>query len=504
MKIFNSSQVKEIDQRTIIEEPITSFRLMERASLRFVQWFEKQFDLGKPVIIFAGSGNNGGDALAISRLLIERHFQLRVYLVPTSTTMSEDCQANFKALNKYLKPELLNLNDVNTFPKIAKNEVVIDGIFGSGLNRPIEEPVSSLIRYINKNSGCVVSIDIPSGLFAEDNRENNPENCIKADYTVSFEFPFLSFFMEENAEIAENVVVVPIGLHKDAVESTSTNYFTIDKEMIRSMLIPRKKFSHKGSYGHALIIAGRHGMMGAAVLAGKASLRGGAGLTTVGIPAFDSGILQTAVPEALIQIDKSDTEFSNVPELDGYQAIACGPAIGKTADTAEALHELIQKAKVPLVLDADALNILAEHIEWMKFLPAGSIITPHPKEFDRLAGVSGDMYSRHLKQLEFAKQFQVIVVLKGAHTIISAPDGNSYINTSGNPGMASGGTGDVLTGLLVSLIAQGYTSLNASLISVFVHGFAGDIVLETSSVEALIAGDIIENFGKAFRRIKEN
>ncbi len=502
MKLFNSSQIKEIDKLTIKREPVSSITLMERASLKFIQWFTGHFEPSIPVVVIAGTGNNGGDALAISRMLIERNYRVKVFLLFTASQMSADCASNLEKLKSYTIPVIIDSDTFKNFPVLNKSEIVIDGIFGSGLNRPVDGRAGELIRYLNENSGKIVSIDIPSGLFGEDNRNNIHENIIRASYTVSFEFPFLSFFMSENEKYTGSWDVMPIGLHKETIEKTESRYFTLEADLIRGLLIPRKKFSHKGSYGHALIIAGRYGMMGAAVLSAKACLRGGAGLTTLCIPGNGYDIIQTSVPEALIELGNSDEFFSSIPDIKPYQAIACGPAIGYSASTAVALHNLLVNAKVPLVLDADALTILSEHLDWMENLPAGSVITPHPKEFDRLAGPSADMYSRHLKQIEFARHYKVVVILKGAHTIVTSPEGNSYINTSGNAGMATGGTGDVLTGLLVSLIAQGYSTLHASLIAVFIHGLAGDIALESSSMEALIAGDVIENLGAAFRFVK--
>jgi hydroxyethylthiazole kinase-like uncharacterized protein yjeF len=487
---------------TIQKEPITSIRLMERASMQFTNWFTDRFENSQSVVVFAGPGNNGGDALAISRMLIERHYNVKVYLLSSGASLSDDCGANLEKLKVYTEPVILSSDSVKNLPDISKTEIIIDGIFGSGLNRPVEGLSAILIRHINENAGCIVSIDIPSGLYGEDNRHNNSENIIKASYTVSFEFPFLSFFISENEEFIGELIIIPIGLHQDTIEKTLTPYSTLQVETIREILIPRLKFSHKGTFGHALIVSGRYGMMGAALLSTKACIRGGAGLTTAYIPRSGCNILQAAVPEALVQLDESNEIFSKVPDLVGFQALACGPAIGQSNVTADALHELILNASIPLVLDADALNILAEHKEWMEHLPAGSVLTPHPKEFDRLAGVSDDSYSRHLKQLDFVKRYKVILILKGSHTVISSPDGKSYINTTGNPGMATGGMGDVLTGLLVSLIAQGYSSLNASLIAVFIHGLAADIALESSSMEALIAGDVIENIGNAYRMVK--
>jgi NAD(P)H-hydrate epimerase len=502
MKIFASSQIKEIDKLTIEREPVSSILLMERASMQFTSWFTSHFDSSNPVVVFAGSGNNGGDALAISRMLIEKQYQVKVFLIYTSDGLSHDCAFNLEKLKNYIQPVILKPGKLKSLPVTNPAEIIIDGIFGSGLSRTIEEPVGKIIRHINQHTGIVVSIDIPSGLFGEDNRKNIHDNIIKASYTVSFEFPFLSFFISENEKYTGKWSVIPIGLHKETIEKLETQYETLETCKIKELLIPRNKFSHKGTYGNALIIAGKYGMMGAAVLSAKACLRGGAGLTTLCIPGCCNNIIQTAVPEALIVQGNSDEYFTELPDLSPYRAIACGPAIGRSDLTALALHSLILKSKVPLVLDADALSILSEHPDWLKDLPPSSVITPHPAEFDRLTDRSEDMYSRHVKQLDFAKRYKVIVVLKGAHTIVTAPDGKSFINASGNPGMATGGTGDVLTGLLVSLITQGYSSLDASLIAVYIHGMAGDIALEYSSMEALIASDIIDNLGMAFRRVK--
>ena len=504
MQIFTSKQVKEIDLRTIEKEAISSIDLMERAARKFTDWFTSNFDSSNRIVVFAGAGNNGGDALAISRLLIERNYEVHVYLIKNTNLLSESCETNYKRLRNYHSAEIIDSADSGKLPRLSKKDIVIDGIIGSGLNRPVDGIAAQVIRHINQNSGEVVSIDIPSGLFGEDNSINNFDSIVHASYTVSFEFPFLSFFMKENEKFTGKWEVISIGLDKETISSLESQYSTIEADSIRNLLIPRKKYSHKGTFGHALIIAGRHGMMGAAVLSVKACIRGGAGLTTACIPGYGYNILQTSIPEALIESANSNEFFNGFPDLNPYQAIACGPAIGRSDGTAEALRKLILAAKVPVVLDADALNILSEHQELLEQLPSGSVITPHPKEFDRLAGKSSDMFSRHLKQLEFSRRYNLLVILKGAHTIISDPSGMSYINTTGNPGMSTGGTGDVLTGLIVSLMVQGYSSLHASILAVFIHGLAGDIALDSSSEEALIASDIIEHFGRAFRIVKED
>ncbi|MCB8995617.1 MAG: NAD(P)H-hydrate dehydratase [Bacteroidales bacterium] len=502
MKILTSRQMQQLDRLTIENEPISSIKLMERASLRFCEWFRKNFDNSHKITIVAGPGNNGGDALAIARLLIERNYPVKVFMVSKISSLSADCSIMYDRLKDYNIPEVITDGCENFKPEAG--DIVIDGIFGSGLNRPVEGETAKIIGRINEHPGRVISIDIPSGLLGEDNSGNVPENIIKADFTISFEFPFLSFFMTENEEYTGEVHVIPIGLDKKSADTIKSSYQTIDLAAVHQLIRTRKKNSHKGSYGNALIIAGKYGMMGAAVLAVKACVRGGAGLTTACIPRKGYDIMQISLPEALIKMGQSDEFIDILPELESFQAVACGPAIGKAAVTEKVLAELLKHCKVPLVLDADALNLLAEHPEWLEILPVNTILTPHPKEFDRLAGPSDNSYNRHLKQIDFARKYHSIVILKTANTIITFPDGKSYINTSGNAGMATGGSGDVLTGLLVSLLAQGYSRFEACLLSVYLHGLSADIALESSSMESVIPTDLIENLGKAFRRIHEN
>jgi NAD(P)H-hydrate epimerase len=501
MKVLLTSQRKEIDKLTIQNEPVSSLNLMERASRRFTEWFTAHFPVSGYVKIFAGTGNNGGDALAIARMLIERNYKVKVYLLMSSNSLSNDCEINLSRLKNYISPEIFLQGKEFSYPEILKDDIIIDGIFGSGLNRPADGIYAGFIQHINKFSQCTVSIDIPSGLFGEDNRNNIPGNIIRAHHTVSFEFPFLSFFMSENEDFTGNWKIVPIGLHLPSLLELDPQYTLIDRQLVRSKLKIRKKFSHKGNYGHALIISGRHGMMGAAVLCSRACLRGGAGLVTACIPESEFPVVQQAVPEALVL--GSGTEFfSAVPELSPFQAVACGPATGLIENSRSALINLINSVKVPLVLDADALTILSGNKKLFEKFPENTVITPHPKEFDRLIGESPDSFSRHLKQIEFAKKYRITVILKGAHTIICTPEGESFINSTGNPGMASGGSGDVLTGLLVSFLAQGYSVVDSAIIAVYIHGLAGDIALMNSSWESLIATDIIENLGQAFNKTR--
>jgi len=502
MKIFTVPQVREIDRYTIENEPIQSTDLMERAAGRVAGWYVRHFNISRKVVVVAGPGNNGGDALATARLLADRQYRVDCYLLKFGR-LSEDCSTNKSRLQKQDKARLVEIGEGDDLPVITSEDVVVDGIFGSGLSRTAEGFPAAVIRHINEHAGEVVAIDIPSGLFGEDNSENDFKSVVRADYTITFQFPFLSFFFNTSDPYVGRWRVHDIGLHPGKIRETETPYQTLEKEEIRSMLPERLRFSHKGTYGHALIISGSYGMMGAALLAGESCLRGGAGLVTLHVPKYGYGIVQTGFREGLVSLDLSDTLFSEPPDLAPYSAIGVGPGIGQKKDTEKALKKLLEKARaVPLVIDADGLNILSAHPEWHGLLPEGTILTPHPREFDRLAGESKNSFQRHLKQREFARKHGVIVVLKGAYTGIADPEGGYRFNTTGNPGMASGGTGDVLTGLITGLLAQGIKPLHAAMAGVYLHGLAGDLALVDNGEESLIAGDLITHLGAAFKEVK--
>ena len=500
MKIFRAEQVREIDAYTIKNEPIRSIDLMERAAMRLTGWYVRHYHTNRKVMIFAGPGNNGGDALAMARMLAERQFRVECFLLRFGK-LSEDCYINLGRLKEQARVKLYEIDDQDLLPEIEKEDVVVDGIFGSGLSRSVTGLPASVIRHINKKAGTVIAIDIPSGLFGEDNSGNDYNHVIHATHTITFQFPFLSFFFDLHEGHVGHMRVHDIKLHPRAIEDMQTPYRTIELEEIRSLLPRRSKFAHKGTFGHSLMISGSYGMMGAALLAGESCLRSGTGLVTLHVPRFGYAIVQTGFPEAIVSLDQSDILFSEPPDLSPYSAIGIGPGLGCKPNSSKGLKMLLERTKVPLVIDADGLNILSQHPEWYALLPEGCILTPHPKEFDRLAGESRSSYERHLKQLEFARKHKVVVVLKGAHTGIASPDGSYCFNTTGNPGMATGGSGDVLTGLLTGLLAQGLSSFNAALAGVYLHGLAGDLAAEASSEEALIAGDIILYLGEAFREV---
>jgi len=501
MKIFEASKVRDIDAYTILHEPIASIDLMERAVHRLTGWYVRHYHTDRMVVIFAGPGNNGGDALALARLLAERQYRIECYFLAIGKP-SVDCSENRERLLAQGLVQYKEIGEGDALPSIESGAVVVDGIFGSGLSRKVSGLPGEVIKHINEQADTVIAIDIPSGLSGEDNRENDFGLVIRASHTLTFQFPFLSFFFSEHDPHVGSWRVHDIKLHPAIIEGTHTAYQTIEKELVAKILPLRPKFAHKGSFGHALMISGCYGMMGAALLAGESCLRGGAGLVTLHVPRFGYSIIQTGFPEAIVSLDQSDILFSEAPDLAVYSAIGIGPGLGCKPNSGKGLKMLLEKTTVPLVIDADALNILSAHPEWLKLLPEECILTPHPREFDRLAGESSSCYERHLKQIEFAAEYKVIVVLKGAYTGIASPDGSYWFNTTGNPGMATGGSGDVLTGLITSLLAQGMKALDAAIAGVYLHGVAGDLAAEESSQEAMIAGDMIHNLGEAFRLAK--
>ncbi|MFT5749769.1 MAG: hydroxyethylthiazole kinase-like uncharacterized protein yjeF [Ancylomarina sp.] len=502
MKIFCSKQIAEVDAYTVLNEPITSVDLMERAALTLFEWVFEQYTLHQDFIIFVGPGNNGGDGLALARMLAEAKFEVEVYLIKISKELSPDCQINLERLNSLSHVSISEITKVDDFPSISEKSVVIDALFGSGLSRPLSGFVKDLVKLINASKAELIAIDIPSGLFGEDNSSNDLTNCIHSDYTLSFQFPKLSFLFPENAECVGAWEILPIGLHPEIVEKLPSPYQLMDESYIRGLLKSRSRFSHKGTYGHGLLISGSYGKMGAAILASKAALRSGLGLLSTHIPRLGYDIMQTAVPESMVSIDRSDIIFTEYPELENFDAIGVGPGIDTKCNSIRALEELIEECVKPMVLDADALNIIGANKELNGLLPKGTILTPHMKEFERILGKSNGAFDRNEKQRTFSKEQSVVMVLKGAFTAITDEKGRCYFNPTGNSGMATAGSGDVLTGIILSLLAQGYSSLHAALIGVYVHGLAGDLAAEEIGQDALIASDIVNFLPYAWKKIR--
>ena len=502
MKLFTCQQIAEIDRLTAELEPISSIDLMERASSEAADWLIQNIDQRQPVYIFAGPGNNGGDALAIARMLAWCNFNCMVFLATLSRELKGDPAINLHRLEEQNKVVLKRINSEESIPEIPSGVIVIDGIFGSGLNKPLEGLAEKIIHKINESGAVVISIDIPSGLFGEDNSLNDMTKVIKATNTLTFQFPKLSFLFPENYKNVGNWVVLSIGLHPEAIGQTESKFFYLSKEFISGKIKKREKFAHKGNYGHALLIAGSYGKMGASVLSSKACLRSGVGLLTSHVPHLGYEIIQNSVPEAMTSIDSSETVFTQTPDISQFSAVGIGPGLDKKPDTQLALKKLLQSKPIKLIVDADALNILAENKDWLTLLPENTILTPHPKEFERLAGSSVNSFERLQLQLQFSEKHKVIVVCKGAHTCITFPDGRVFFNSAGNPGMATGGSGDVLTGIILGLLSQNYTPEDAVLIAVYLHGLAGDLAAGLFGQQAMIAGDIIDQLGAAFLHLE--
>ncbi len=503
MKIFSTQQIAVIDQFTIEQEPISDLDLMERASLQMTNWVVQNISNEKKLMFFAGPGNNGGDALAVARLLAGLDYQCEMFVLDFRKGLQGAPAQNLIRLKEQGKVLVQMIASEDDLPVIEKEHVVLDGLFGSGLNRMLDGLPATIVERVNASGAKVVAIDIPSGLMGEDNSTNDISRIVKAEHTLTLQFPKLSFFFPEHEALLGKVEVLPIGLHPQVMEETETPYCLLEPDLLAQKLIRRSKFSHKGTFGHALLIAGSYGKIGASVLAANACLRSGVGLLTAHLPHSGYPIMQTALPEAMCSIDPSDLMFTEFPSLDQFSAIGIGPALGLKPNSRRALKQLLEAKPGKIVLDADALNILSMHPEWLKLLPVGAILTPHPKEFERLVGESSNSYTRLQKQRDFAREYQVYVVLKGAHTSIATPDGKVYFNNTGNPGMATAGSGDVLTGIILGLLAQAYEPLDAALLGVWIHGVAGDLAAERSGYHALIASDVIQSLGKAFLSLRK-
>lgn len=503
MKIPDTIQIREADAYTIENEPIASVDLMERAATAVFKRILPKLSPVQQILVIAGMGNNGGDGLVLARLLLQQGFLVQIYILSIVEKGSPDFEINLTRLKQLSNSEIHLIYDESDFPPFSPDDMVIDAIFGSGLNKPVTGLVAGLINAINKSSAVVIAIDIPSGLFADKAVDTNKDVVIYADYTYTFETPKLAFLFPENEFFVGLWEVVPIGLHPEFMNSLTVKNNILNDNLVRNLIHTRRKFSHKGIFGHALLIAGSSGKYGAAILAAESCMRSGVGLLHAHLPKCAQLPLQIRIPEAMISMDISETHFSQLPDLSGYNAIGAGPGLGMQEDTCKALKLLIQNSTVPLVLDADALNILSENKTWMAFLPFESILTPHPKEFERLAGKWTDSFERLEMQRQLSIHNKVFIVLKGAHTAITTPSGDCWFNSTGNPGMATGGSGDVLTGIILGLLAQNYAPLHAALIGVYLHGRAGDLGIAEVGVEGLIASDITRMIGKAFLSLRQ-
>ncbi len=495
MIVLTSDQVRRWDAYTIEQEPITSVELMERAAMACFSWIMENYPSANKVAVFCGTGNNGGDGLAIARLLIEKGIHVSVYICGEPNKGSADFKINLERLTAlHTKP--FYIQELSAAEAISvDDELVVDAIFGTGLNRPATGIQAAVIDKLNSLEANLISIDISSGLFSDRSSKGNP--VTRAKHTLSFQCYKPAFLFAENEDYNGEVHVLDIGLHPGYLVTEKPYASLSDPEHISKLIKPRKNHSHKGNYGHALLVGGSQGKMGAMILAASACLRSGTGLLTVHVPATGNDILQSSVPEAMTSTDPLENT-----DLQKYSAIGAGPGWGISARSQEQLAHLLQDYRKPVVLDADALNCIALNKDLLGHIPPGSILTPHPKEFERLFGTTADDFVRMALALEQAARYEIHIILKGHYTAIAGADGSLSFNSTGNPGMAKGGSGDVLTGILTGLVAQQYAPLEACELGVYLHGLAGDIAADEISREAMVAGDLVKCLGKAFRHLK--
>jgi len=497
LKILTAKQIRELDQFTIEQEPIAPIDLMERACRAFTDWFVPHFSADRKIGIICGPGNNGGDGLGIARLLKEVGYKVKVWIVKGGLKESESFKINLERIQG--KVDLFEIGKESDSGLFVGCQVLVDALFGSGLSRPTEGIFAQVISLLNQTDAVRVAVDIPSGLCVDSHSRGE---IVKALHTVTFQVPKLSFLFPENSLWVGRWHLVDIGLNKEFIKSASTlNYFVTEKS-IKKIIKPRHQFSHKGNYGHALLLAGSYGKMGASVLAAKAALRSGLGLLTVHVPRCGYSIIQTSAPEAMASIDSTEKYFSSPPDELNYSAIGIGPGLGTNSETVVALAKVLKQFKKPMVIDADALNMMATNKELLQLLPKESILTPHPKEFERLAGSWKNDFERLELLRNFSIKLQSVIVLKGAYTSIACPEGIIYFNATGNPGMAKGGSGDALTGILTALLAQGYSSQDAALLGVYLHGLAGDLAAHELGMDSMTATDLVNCIPYSFKKLQ--
>lgn len=497
IKIVSAKQIQQADLFTIEHEPISSLLLMERAAKCCFAWFRQHCSPTNSTLIFCGTGNNGGDGLVIADYLLSQQNNVSVYILLQSTKRSNDFSANEKRILENYPKDVFYINDEADFPEIDSDAIVIDAIFGTGLNKAPQGIAASLIDHINNSVAEVIAIDLPSGLFA-DKFSVSTTAIIKANHTLTFQLKKASFYFPYSEVYIGKVHVMDIKLLSHFFKSIETNYIETEETDIRKLLKTRKNFSHKGTFGHALLMCGSYGKMGAALLSSEACLRSGVGLLTTAIPKCGYAIMQTKLPEAMVITDEQDNFLTQQFLLDAYSAIGIGCGIGTAEQTVDLVAKVLETNK-PLVLDADALNGIAYSKHLLKKLPAGTILTPHFKEFERLTEKATDDFHRNTLQRNFSIAHNCFVVLKGRYTCISTPEGRCYFNPTGNAGMATAGSGDVLTGILTGLLAQGYEPLEACLIGVYLHGMAGDCAAEKLSQSFMLASDIVQQLSTVFK-----
>jgi NAD(P)H-hydrate epimerase len=497
MKILSAQQIKACDQYTMISEPISSIDLMNRAATCLFEFIQQTYSFQKYTIV-CGSGNNGGDGLVIAQLLFKNNVE--VNLIVLKGTYTEECLSQLNNARELNIPivEIDALEQIDHL-LLLDETCIIDALFGIGISRPIEGLASVLIQKLNACNCYKLAIDLPSGLSPDCNFESNQSNTIIANETLTIQLPKLAFMFPENDAFVGKFHMIDIGLSQSFIESQSDTFEYIDEKSIEKSILPRPSSAHKGTFGHALLIAGSPNKIGASIISAKATLRSGCGMLTVLLPTEGSVAMNSALPEAMLLTP----QHSNKIEFEKYGAIAVGPGLGTSIDAVKLVKDVLNNYTQPLVIDADALNILALNPELMETLNAHCILTPHPIEFDRLTKEHSTTMQRFIAQKEFATKYKVNIVLKGHHTCIVTSEGKVYFNSNGNNGMSTAGSGDALTGILLGLCAQKYPMDIATYLGVFVHGYAGDLAAFQHSKTALIASDIVNSLGEFFKRYEK-
>ncbi|GAA4271667.1 NAD(P)H-hydrate dehydratase [Aquimarina gracilis] len=496
MKVLSAQQMRMADEATITLEKISSLDLMERAATKVFDLIHNRLQGSQiPIHVFCGIGNNGGDGLVISRLLIEHGYNVRTYIVNFSDNRSKNFLTNYDRLKEVADEWPVQLKSEKDFPSLQPHDMVIDAIFGIGLNRPLVAWVISLIKHINSTRSFTLSIDVPSGLYA-DKAPDDPNGVIFADTTITFQLPKLVFFLPQTGVYSRDVEIIDIGLNQSFLQQTPGVADLIGKNEVLPLYRSRHKYSHKGTFGHCVLVGGSYGKIGSVVLATRAALKIGAGLATAYIPECGYNVLQSTVPEAMVIADDDD-ELSEIKIDFEPSSVGIGIGLGTNSKTIKAFAGFLKGNKAPIVIDADGINILAKHPEFLDHLSTQSILTPHPKELERLVGKWKDDFEKIDKVKKFSDQYDCIVLIKGANSITVYKE-QLYVNNTGNPGMATAGSGDVLTGIITGLLSQGYSPLHACVFGVYLHGSSGDLASQKNGFEAVLASDIISNIGSAY------
>ncbi|KAF2519212.1 NAD(P)H-hydrate dehydratase [Flavobacterium salilacus subsp. salilacus] len=493
MKIFGAAEVRKADELTLHNQQITSTDLMERAATQAYLWLKIKFPDKETLFhVFCGQGNNGGDGLVIARLLKQDNYHVVLDIIESAGKPSADFSIN---LDKAKEAGITN-NHKKEYQYTKGELVIIDAIFGIGLTREPDDAVKTTINEINNNSSAtVVSIDVPSGMFLD----RKTEIAVQADYLLTFQFPKLAFYLPDNYKYCTIIEILDIGLDKQFLKDTPSDYYLTDRAEAIKRFKPLLPYAHKGTQGHALIIGGSYGKIGAACLSAKAALKTGCGLVTAYIPECGYNIMQTYLPEAMV-LTEGEKHLHNINFDIKPNAVGIGMGVGQHPETQTALYNFLKNNTAPLVIDADALNILSANKEWLKLLPENTILTPHPKELERLMGSWENDFDKLEKLKLFSIQHKVIVVAKDARTLVVQGD-KVCINASGNAALATGGSGDVLAGIITSLVAQGYAPVDAAVFGVYLHGLTADIAVKEISAQTFTASDIVEYLSKAYNNI---